>query len=98
MLAIVTMAAMSGPRPVSPTRGEPARMPRGQPAVQQVSANKQSGRGGGAGAEKNTAALTIAPHPSIIPKNTHTELQDSTITLSIFHPYSLLSSKSFRAA
>lgn len=42
MLAVVTMVTTAGHRPVSPTRGEPARMPRRRPAVEQVSTNKQS--------------------------------------------------------
>lgn len=42
MLAVITMVTTAGHRPVSPTQGEPARMPRGRPAGEQVSANKQS--------------------------------------------------------
>ena len=44
MLAAIVMVTTAGHRPVSPTRGEPARRPCGRPAVDQVSANKQSAR------------------------------------------------------
>lgn len=95
ILAVVTMVATAGHRPVSPTRGEPARMPQGRPAVEQVSANKQSAR-----AEeqerKKTAALAITPHPSIIPQTPtqNCEMQPSlsSPSLSIFLSIFLLSS------
>lgn len=43
-LAAIAMVTTTGHRPVSPTQGEPARMPWGHAAAEQVSANKQSGR------------------------------------------------------
>lgn len=57
VISALAMATTAGHRPVSPTRGEPARRPRGRPAVQQVSTNKQS-RGA---ATEETAALTTRP-------------------------------------
>lgn len=44
LVVIVTMVTTEGHRPASPTRGEPARMVRGQPAVEEVSTNKQWAR------------------------------------------------------
>lgn len=78
MLAVVTMVTTAGHRPVSPTRGEPARMPRGRPAVEQVSANKQSARAEkqrrkNRGSHNHSSSL----HHS---SDTHTEMQDTNIT------------------
>lgn len=84
MLAVITMVTTAGHRPISPTQGEPARMPRGRPAVEQVSANKQSA--GQRRRNGKTAALTITPHPSIIPQTPtqKCKMQPSLSSLSFF--------------
>lgn len=78
MLAVVTMVTTAGHRPVSPMQGEPARMPRGQPAVDQVSTNKQSAWA----EEQEQKNSSSQDHYSSLhhSSNTYTELQDATIT------------------
>lgn len=85
----------TGHRPVSPAEGEPARMSRGQPAVEEVSLNKQSAWRSTHG---KTAAPTVTPHPSNTShKNPHTK---ATIVycmcLPIFSP--MLSCREWSAA
>ena len=92
MLAAVTMVTTTGHRPVSPTRGEPARMPRGRPAVEQVSANKQSGRAEEQERKKQQHSQSLLIPPSFL-KHPHgtAKMQPSlsSLFLSVFFPLSL---------
>lgn len=54
---------MAGHRPFSPTRGEPARIPWGRPAVEPVSVNKQSARVEEQERKKQQLSPSFLKHP-----------------------------------
>lgn len=99
MLAVITMVTTAGHRPVSPTQGEPARMPWGQPAVEQVNANKQSA-GWRSRTEKQQLSQSLLIPPSFL-KHPHRNARcNHQSVFSLFFPpvFLRLSFISFRAS